>query len=119
MSYKQLWPDFIGVFQTTLHGIPIQYSQQTSPNYEGSFILQYFLHSRKRTRKQKIIDIPCLKTGAYRISQEEALEILKEISLPNTTWSVVYNLTMKEIPVVPAEKYDHTYRYHLIMKKEY
>ena len=58
-----------------------------------------------------------LESKNGNITQEEAMEILEDISQPHTMWSVVYNLTTGDILVVPGKKYDHVYRYKLKIKE--
>jgi predicted choloylglycine hydrolase len=52
------------------------------------------------------------------ISQDEAMELLEDISQSHTMWSVVYNLTTGDVLVAPGRRYDHVYRYNLEMTEE-
>lgn len=88
-------------------------------NKEGPFQIATNFTIYNTGHKQRMYDYRYAK--AYQrleskngdISQEEAMEILKEISQENTMWSVVYNLTSGDILVTPGRKYNKIYKYNL------
>jgi len=52
------------------------------------------------------------------ISQGEAMRLLHNTSLDNTTWSVVYNLTTGQIRLAMGKDYDQVHTFNLEMKSQ-
>lgn len=67
-------------------------------------------------RYQKAYD--ALSGAAGRISEEEAMSILANVSQPNTMWSVVYSLSAGDIRCAMGRKYDQVKEFKLEMKGE-
>lgn len=51
------------------------------------------------------------------ITQQEMMNLMKDIAQVHTMWSVVYNMTTGEILVVPGKKYGNVYQFKLEMKE--
>ena len=61
----------------------------------------------------------CESLGAAqgKISEDEAMLMLKTINLNNTVWSVVYNLSTGQIHLAVGKDYDNVHSFQLKMKK--
>ncbi|MCJ7622789.1 MAG: linear amide C-N hydrolase [Anaerolineaceae bacterium] len=50
-----------------------------------------------------------LETAEGQITQADAMELLEDVSQPNTRWSVIYNMASGEVMVAMGRKYDRVY----------
>ncbi|MCX7923007.1 MAG: linear amide C-N hydrolase [Clostridia bacterium] len=57
-----------------------------------------------------------LRKANGRISEDEAMNILKQVAQSNTQWSVVYNLKSGEVKVAMGQKYNQIKKFKLDMK---
>ncbi len=67
-------------------------------------------------RYQKAYD--ALSQAAGRISEEEAMSILADVSQSNTMWSVIYSMSTGDIRCAIGRKYDQVKEFRLEMKGE-
>jgi choloylglycine hydrolase len=54
-----------------------------------------------------------LSTAGGRLDAEEALRLLRNVSQPNTQWSIVYGLSTGEIVVTLGRAYNRTHTFQL------
>jgi hypothetical protein len=66
-------------------------------------------------RRYQLITERLLKTQGV-VSAEDALGLLKSVSLPGTQWSVVYDMSTGDVTLAMGHNYEVTYSYHLKMK---
>ena len=59
-----------------------------------------------------------LKQTQGRLSQEEALTLLQDVSQPSTTWSIVYDMQTGQIAVAMGRDYTQVHYFRLAMKDE-
>jgi hypothetical protein len=53
-----------------------------------------------------------------RITQDEAMSLLRSVKLDNTVWSVVYNLSTGNIRIAMGKDYEKIHSFHLKMKNQ-
>jgi hypothetical protein len=54
-----------------------------------------------------------LSTVAGSIDAEEALRLLRDVSQPNTQWSIVYGLSTGEVIVTMGREYSRTHTFQI------
>ncbi len=54
-----------------------------------------------------------LSTSAGRIDAAEAMQLLRDVSQPNTQWSIVYSLSTGQVSVTMGREYSRRYTFHL------
>ena len=57
-----------------------------------------------------------LKEESGKISDKEAMDLLKQVSFKSTNWSLLYNLNSGQIQIVMGTKYNHIEKIKLMMK---
>jgi len=65
--------------------------------------------------RYQLITARLLKTQGV-VTAEDAMGILKSVSLPGTQWSVVYNMSTGDVTLAMGHNYEVKYSYHLKMK---
>jgi hypothetical protein len=57
-----------------------------------------------------------LSTSAGRLDTAEAMQLLRDVSQPNTQWSIVYDLSTGEVTVTMGREYSRTHTFQFELK---